>query len=502
MIYRSNLLWISIFCLNILAANAQQKDLVLIAVSVDTVFPQKISLSWEYEPNADSVTIYKLHPDQNYYKVGKVVMEMEQLRWTDETLNSVTTLNTYRIGWRESGMGLPQSNMVLKIDPPQDECPNSVALSWNPYVNMKNSLEHYRVLYRKKNADPLNFFSLFSTTNQTSCEVTKLACNTIYEFVIQAINTDGTVSAFSNIKEFLTGSFEETRNKIQIIGVGVIDDKYVEIDVVAEDLYGIFQQLNIQKGVLDDTASFNTFDMKLYDPKNEYFFVDEYGGTKRPHYLAIAENKCKLNDSSNVLSYINLSGHRDKNEKYKDSLFFDLSGIAFDPSNSYELFRLVNNIEVPITTFTVYDDHYYIDVTPFIIDGTAVRYQIKTKYNGKYYFSNTLTIMHEPILYFPSAFYPNSLNNENKTFYPIFFFPPDPGKGDTYLFTIYNRWGQEMFRSTMPPINGEFNNLQGRWDGTFKGKDCPSEFYTYHISYSFNDKGGHFSKTGSFMLVR
>ncbi len=57
---------------------------------------------------------------------------------------------------------------------------------------------------------------------------------------------------------------------------------------------------------------------------------------------------------------------------------------------------------------------------------------------------------------------------------------------------IYNRWGQEIFRSSSQ-ANG--------WDGTFKGSLQPMDVYTYSLSVEFTD-GKKLQKTGDISLLR
>jgi gliding motility-associated-like protein len=212
--------------------------------------------------------------------------------------------------------------------------------------------------------------------------------------------------------------------------------------------------------------------------------------------MAIADNKCKFNDTSNILTNIYLTGRRV--EKYKDSLYFYREGRPrLSTLEDYELFRVVNEQEIPVThTLTLEYNRYYADVEKFLDGGGAqVVYQIKSLDDC---YSNMLSIEHEPRIVFPNAFYPASDREENKTFYPIISFPSE----DNYLFIIFNRWGQEVYRSTLPPVYGDYSNPQGRWDGTFQGKTCPPGMYAFKITYTYNESANKYSETGSFMLVR
>ena len=514
--YRFYVTFLSLFLLSYFAANAQVNDLVLEKVSVDTV-SQKITLTWLYHNDADSVKIFKCTnycdnpPNAEYIGIAKVKMDPNNLEWVDNSANSIHR-NDYRIAWGFSSWTAPQNNMVLEATRPENVCPNSVLLSWNPYINMMGTLGWYKILYRKKGAD--TGFMLFDSIKGTHFtnldpvrkiryEAKYLDNNTIYEFVIQAVNKNNAVSLYSNIVEFETQFLNNDPVSIEISCVSVIDDEYIEIEVITEPFFEPFEKLYLLRDKpvkefwSEDSLSFKVIDSLVYNHGNQYLFIDKnvYPKTGLYYYMAIAKHQCKLSDTSNILTNILLYGTRV--EKYKDNIHFTRVEMPFaNPWESYELLRIVYKKEDLITnTLTLTNNSYYVDVRPFIDEGAVMVYQIKSE---KGCYSNTITIDHEPLILFPNAFYPESINLEDRTFYPILKFPSE----DNYLFVIYNRWGQEVYRSTLPPVYGEYFNMQGRWDGTFQGKNCPPGIYAYQISYSFNEGTGKYSTTGSFMLVR
>jgi len=91
-------------------------------------------------------------------------------------------------------------------------------------------------------------------------------------------------------------------------------------------------------------------------------------------------------------------------------------------------------------------------------------------------------------IFVPNSFTPDqSLGNE--VFNPV----PDPEcKLDSYIFTVFNRWGEVVFESQ----NAEFG-----WNGKSNGLDSPCDVYAYRILYKF-DKTSQQRVWGSIMLVR
>jgi len=85
----------------------------------------------------------------------------------------------------------------------------------------------------------------------------------------------------------------------------------------------------------------------------------------------------------------------------------------------------------------------------------------------------------------PSAFTPNGDGNNDVLFVK--------GYGIVAMsFTVYNRYGEEMFNSTSQNIG---------WDGTFKNKEENPGVFTWVLQYTFND-GKYGQQKGNTTLIR
>ncbi|MFL5740847.1 MAG: T9SS type B sorting domain-containing protein [Flavisolibacter sp.] len=88
--------------------------------------------------------------------------------------------------------------------------------------------------------------------------------------------------------------------------------------------------------------------------------------------------------------------------------------------------------------------------------------------------------------YIPSAFTPNH-DNKNDVFLPLLF-----GRVVKYRFSIYNRWGRQIFETT---------ELQRGWDGTISGITQDSNVYIWLCSFQL--EGGELkTERGTVMLIR
>ena len=101
-------------------------------------------------------------------------------------------------------------------------------------------------------------------------------------------------------------------------------------------------------------------------------------------------------------------------------------------------------------------------------------------------FYDTVTIFVHPTI--PNAFTPNNDGINDK--FRILGLPPE--NITQFNFQIFDRWGQLIYEST---------DITEGWDGTFKGKECPSEVYNWVIYYETLKKT-RISNKGQIMLIR
>lgn len=101
-------------------------------------------------------------------------------------------------------------------------------------------------------------------------------------------------------------------------------------------------------------------------------------------------------------------------------------------------------------------------------------------------FSDSLWVYVEGVLYIPNTFTPANNDGLNELFRPVF---TDVVEMD---LRIYNRWGQEIWRSS---------HLNDGWDGTYHGRPAPPGIYVWLLDYTLNS-GRSFRRTGHVLLLR
>jgi gliding motility-associated-like protein len=98
--------------------------------------------------------------------------------------------------------------------------------------------------------------------------------------------------------------------------------------------------------------------------------------------------------------------------------------------------------------------------------------------------SNLVCVTQEPKIWIPNAFVVNGFNN---IFKPTISF----ADFNNYQLIIYNRWGQEIFRST---------NIENGWDGRKGGQILKEGQYMYYMSIT-DGFGNFYERRGPVMLL-
>ena len=91
-----------------------------------------------------------------------------------------------------------------------------------------------------------------------------------------------------------------------------------------------------------------------------------------------------------------------------------------------------------------------------------------------------------PEFYVPNAFTPNN-DGRNDVFRVI-----AAGVPKLDFFCVWNRWGQEVYRSA---------DLPGGWDGSWQGQPAPAATYVWMVQ-GVDYTGRRFSRQGTVTLIR
>lgn len=152
----------------------------------------------------------------------------------------------------------------------------------------------------------------------------------------------------------------------------------------------------------------------------------------------------------------------------------------------YELMIRENNSE-EFSSVGVYQPGELINYTADL-SSYRICFRVKAHENaGRFQesWSNERCFNFTPNVYIPTAFSPNSDNN-NEHYFTV------NTAINTYKLQIFNRWGEKLFETEDP---------NGKWDGTFKGNKQQMGVYVAVVQFT-DFEGKAYEKSATFTLLR
>lgn len=371
------------------------------------------------------------------------------------------------------------NNMVLIAE--RQDCSQNINLSWNEYVNMPSGLNRYEV-HLSNNGD----VSL-PNAQYTSATIDISSYNGDLIFYIKAIGNDESFYAYSNrivISQTATDTLKYMRWQNASVN---FDNKSIALQIEVDN-------------------SIPVENYKLYrkeDGEEDFVFVKEIAYTGES--VINIEDKLNKEACGNVYFYYLQAPDRCGNTFTSSPVCTTfkanieeinthtnrITWTSFNlfPTERYDIYRYeqgdVSPIKVGESVINTFNDMHggvissadklYYYVTAIGMDGQ------KTANSSHNY------LKYETLFFIPNAFDPTEGSiTEIKTFKPML----SHIKKETYLFTIYNRWGTTLFST---------NKTEEGWNGEYRGKLCESGVYIYKIRY-INSNGKMETHSGTFML--
>jgi len=372
-------------------------------------------------------------------------------------------------------------------------CESQVNLAWNRYINWPQGVLRYEI-WASRNDSAFSFVASVDTSSLVY-NYTGFNDGDSLQLFIRAISAADTgVFSNSNVIRTRASIVQPPRyNYITNATVGLDNHITVSwiIDTNAElTFYKIGRSTNnITYDPIEQIPAPNPLNAaEVYEdsvgiipPNNPYF------------YHIVAFDSCQTLYTAPYVKTVCLKGelfdYYIANLTWND---FELHGATV---TKYNLYRNVTGTYQLIRTFYAGTNSYSDSLQQFLDASGIFCYRIEAVYDldltdaGFHQtmssWSNELCIIHRPIIYIPTAFAPNGVNN---VFKPTIIY----GEPKGYVMTIFNRWGGKVFESNDPAIG---------WDGSDHGKEGQLGAYAYLIQFYAND-GVKIERKGMVLLVK
>ncbi len=460
-------------------------------VTVDHGAGNKASIEWGQAPEPDAIgyVIYQLLGG-NWVAID-TLFDPSMTVYTNANSNAGSNPETYRIAALDSCYNISPMNLehtTMHLSNLMDPCANENLLDWNEYVNWPDSVGIYNVLV-SENGGP---FNLLASTAPTTTELqhNNLVTGNQYCYYIEAFNQDSTLKSYSNQFCF-TAALPTPPTFDYLEYVTVLGDQVETRSFV--DTAADVTKYRIERAV-DQPVGYQYLGVvPVTGPQIDFTDLTAKVNEHSYYYRAIAIDTCGMpTDTSNLgrTILVHTEAQSDMTNIIEWNPYADWdAGVGY-----YEVYRAVQGVwdPNPIAVLSSSVNAYEDQVGEFSQTSGEFCYQIRAvEDNGNSYnllgtsYSNEACAKQEPRIFVPNAFTPNGKNpifKPNTTFV-------DPA---FYKFSVFDRWGQELFYTEDPN--------QG-WDGTFMGEELPLAVYIYYVQSQTLD-GEPIEITGSITLIR
>lgn len=364
-----------------------------------------------------------------------------------------------------------------------DICNRTVRLNWTGYIGW-SAVDYYEV-YSKNN---LGVWVLEGSTTGTTYTLDVIDALT-YEFVVQAYSSSGGAISFSNkVSQFISAPNQPAFNYLQVATV-VNDEVHLRLFIdatvnipaisIQKKVNGVFEELE-QMSVTSNQLSYIDTDVEV----NESSYI---------YRVQVVDSCGRLSMTSNEAATILLTINNDEVEKINYlnwSPYYDFDGSIL----GYKVYRGIDGVFDLNPMVTLPNGHYSYedDVSDVYSTGRICYYVEAVEGINVYNFSessqsNIRCSTVPPLIYIPNAFTPGGLN-------PIFKPVLTDFDGSNYDFSIFDQWGQVIFK-TSDPNEG--------WDGKIKlsGKIANTGTYVYFVKLHDGD-GIEIIKRGHVTLLK
>jgi len=376
-------------------------------------------------------------------------------------------------------------NTILLSGETQTLCERKASLTWNAYNNMQPAITEYKVMRTQNGSAPVEIASIAATaaTQYNYIDDELLTPGDVYTYQIETNNGDN--SKISRSCQIQLVPDPEPVSLFEMDYLSVVDNDHIELFVNSDPPY-LISEIEVWRSAVDGSSAEKLFNLP-WNGISPDTIIDASALVNETsyYYSVLALDACGFElEASDFSRSIYLQIADQGNDEYR------LSWNAYEDWGSnlleYSIYRIADGVVEPgfpvtlapsVLVFNDFAGDLVANRTTYYVE--AVRNDDVTSR------SNEVLLPAEAVVVIPNAFRPDGIN-------PVFKPRLKNIEAGSYLFTIYNRWGQLIF---------ETKNIAEGWNGLSKGKESSPDIYAWIIT--FNDLAGKkVSKRGSVMVVR
>ena len=379
------------------------------------------------------------------------------------------------------------STIHLTVD--QDTCVNEVYLNWTPYEGWGDEgVERYDIYFRRDGRS--RWFFLESAEGDTNAfTMTDGNNRSEYCFVVRAVRSGESMTSTSN-EVCIFNQFVRIPDVIQVVNATVVGSEVRlnwmtnrDLDLVEFQVFGSFidddgflgaeEQLGT-RSYREDNTFYSFFDTAInVDSQVRVYRVeatDNCGNVHRSvnaaRNIVLSVNQFFGEDELRWTSYEEftggLSGYRlSLSPPFELEDAYEWRSISTEDTATFEYLHNTDNLaQVNIDFGSCY-------VVKAIENSGGLNGTIDTAY------SNVVCLWGNPRVYIPNAFSPESSSEENRTF-RVGGILIDESRSS---MEIYNRWGEQVYKS------GGDTPFEEGWNGQYEnsGRELPDGNYLYRV---------------------
>ena len=479
-------------------------------IDVVTVTGGKSEINWSSSSSDVDVYVIYILDESGVWQTIDSVFGLATTTYTYPNSAATSISETFRVRALDSCNNASGTSLIhnsIHLSSELDVCEYSIYFNWSNYNNMVGGDSHYKVMITENTSSggTLSTEERF-TVGTNNYTLPNIASGSVYDVMVVAYNSDSTIASYSNVVNINADLFPKPQ--FNYVSNASVDHETEAIKLNCHvDNSAVIDHYRVERSTRDKSL-FSFIGKIPFNGQSEISYTDYNVNTSSNFYnyhvypvdtcgITLFVGSTQFASDTSFAQSILIESVANK-DMTNDIVFNEYDGWLGDDIE-YNLYRSVNRGEfsiLPLATFQGGDENYfYHDKVAEFTDGNGrfCYYVEALEGNTNPYgfversLSNITCISQIPILIVPNTFTPND-DEHNELFFPTTSYVSEIG----YSFSIYDKWGNEIFQT---------NNPSKGWDGNFMSNPAQNGNYVYHVQY-INGIGILTEKTDIVTLIR